>query len=97
VLQHHRTFDEKQNFSLHGYLFALTRGGLIGVYISSPAPDSVDRAYHKIWRPVKGMPRPQHLGAGAKPTESEKRPEVNSPTRYVGFYITIYVTSHIRG
>ena len=35
MLRHHRTFDEKQNFSLHGYPFALTRGGLIGVYLWS--------------------------------------------------------------
>ena len=53
MLRHHRTFDEKQNFSLHGYLFALTRGGFISVYISSPAPVSVNRAYHEIWGAVK--------------------------------------------
>ena len=28
---HHQTFDEKQNFSLPGYLYLLTRGGLISV------------------------------------------------------------------
>ena len=27
------------------------------VHLSSPAPDSVDRGYHKIWRPVKGSRR----------------------------------------
>jgi hypothetical protein len=38
--------------------------------------------------------RPQHLGAGAKPTESEKGPKVNSPISSVGFYIiTITVKS----
>jgi hypothetical protein len=37
--------------------------------------------------------RPQHLGAGAKPTESEKGPKVNSPISSVGFYI-ITITLH---
>jgi hypothetical protein len=35
----------------------------------------------------KGMPRPQHLGAGTISTESQKRPKVNSPTRSVGVYL----------
>ena len=46
--------DERRTFSLPGYLYPLTRGGLIGVHIWSPAPVSVVADYHKIWGPVKG-------------------------------------------
>jgi hypothetical protein len=39
--------------SLPGYVYALTTGGLIGVYVWSPAPGPAPPRYHKLLAPVK--------------------------------------------
>ena len=43
------------------------------VYLSSMAPTSVDRAYHKIWEAVKESNRPHNLGGQLAATEVEER------------------------
>jgi hypothetical protein len=44
----------------------------------------------------KGLPRPQDLGAGARPTEPEQRPYVKRPTRSVGVYLLMMPSPRVR-
>jgi hypothetical protein len=40
------------------------------VYLSSPAPDSADRGYHRIWGSVKGIaPAATYWGRGGAVTD----------------------------
>jgi hypothetical protein len=54
------------------------------VHLSSMAPTSVERAYHKIWGAVKGRKVIQHLGGPWAATEVSERPQLNSEAAPAG-------------